>query len=124
MFHDSTTAAVAAAPWLSQTQWTREQDKLFERALLMFPEDWPDRWERIAEKVPGKSATEVQERYEELVHDVGEIDAGRVQVPAYPETAEGSSGWDPPNQISFCSKRDSERKKGTPWTEEEHRYVY
>lgn len=133
MFQDSTAAVTASAgaavPWPSQIQWTREQDKLFERALLMVPEDWPDRWERIAENVPGASVEEVRQRYEELVYDVTEIDAGRVQIPSYPEipSGSGSSSWDSANQISFSSKpkhSDTERKKGTPWTEEEHKYVY
>ncbi|KAF7820441.1 transcription factor DIVARICATA-like [Senna tora] len=131
MFHDPSTAAAvtdvaaAAAPWPTYTRWTREQDKLFEEALLLFPEECPDRWEKIAENVPGASPTDVRERYEELVHDVMEIDAGRVQVPPYPEIPAGScsSGWDSANQISFSKPRhgDAERKKGTPWTEEEHK---
>ncbi|KAG4984596.1 hypothetical protein AAZX31_10G263800 [Glycine max] len=115
------------------TQWTRYHDKLFERALLVVPEDLPDRWEKIADQVPGKSAVEVREHYEALVHDVFEIDSGRVEVPSYVDDSvamplsggAGISTWDNANQISFGSKLkqqgENERKKGTPWTEEEHR---
>ncbi|XP_020212063.1 transcription factor SRM1 [Cajanus cajan] len=114
------------------TQWTRFHDKLFERALLAVPEDMPDRWQKIADQVPGKSAAEVRDHYDALVHDVFEIDSGRVEVPSYvddsppraPTAAAGTSSWDSANQISFGSKPkqgDNERKKGTPWTEEEHR---
>ncbi|PRQ56589.1 putative transcription factor MYB/SANT family [Rosa chinensis] len=64
----------------SSARWTRPEDKLFEQALVRFSDDLPDRWERIAEMVPGKSAEEVLEHYETLVHDVVEIDSGRVEL--------------------------------------------
>ncbi|XP_027367018.1 transcription factor DIVARICATA-like [Abrus precatorius] len=127
MFQESSATRWPTQP-LHPTQWTRYHDKLFERALLIVPEDQPDRWEKIAEQVPGKSAAEVREHYEALVHDVFEIDSGRVEVPSYVDDSAVSSGgvssWDSSNQISFGSKPrhgDNERKKGTPWTEEEHR---
>lgn len=103
------------------TQWTRSEDKLFERALVMVPENLPDRWHRIAERLPGKSPIEVKEHYEDLVHDLIEIDCDRVKLPTYTDE---SDGWDSTSQISFGSKpkhADAERKKGTPWTEEEHK---
>jgi len=126
----ATTAATTRWP-TQPTQWTRDHDKLFERALLLVPEDLPDRWEKIAEQVPGKSAAEIRDHYEALVHDILEIDSGRVEVPSYSDESAVSGGglaeWDSSNQISFGSKPrhggDNERKKGTPWTEEEHRYI-
>ncbi|CAL0316449.1 unnamed protein product [Lupinus luteus] len=120
MFQDSTTMPTR---WPTHpSRWTHHQDKLFERALVVVPENTPERWEKIAVKVPGKSAAEVKEHYDDLVHDVFEIDSGRIAVPEY--TDESSSACDSSNQISFMSKRkhgENERKKGTPWTEEEHR---
>ncbi|KDP43682.1 hypothetical protein JCGZ_24140 [Jatropha curcas] len=108
------------------TRWNRYEDKLFEKALVMFPEDFPDRWQKIAEHV-GRSVQEVTEHYEILVHDVYEIDSGRVELPSYADEFFESS-WESPmaasNQISFGSQTkqgDAERKKGKPWTEEEHR---
>jgi len=104
---------------MAATQWSRLDDKLFERALVMVPEEYPDRWLRVAECVPGKSPREVREHYEDLVRDVLDIDSGRIELPTY---ADDSDGWDSPSQISFGSKtREAERKKGTPWTEEEHK---
>lgn len=111
------------------TRWSRFEDKVFENALVLFPEDLPDRWQRIAGELPGRSPAEVKEHYDDLVHDVCEIDSGRVELPSYVhESAETGlgKGWDPAGQISLGSKPkqgDAERKKGTPWTEEEHRYV-
>lgn len=117
-----------------QTHWTRYDDKLFERALLNVSESHPNRWEMIAEQVPGKSAVDVRDHYDALVYDVLAIDSGRVEVPTYSDDSVASGGggaggelspWDSSNQISFGSKPkhggDNERKKGTPWTEEEHR---
>ncbi|KAG6602250.1 Transcription factor DIVARICATA [Cucurbita argyrosperma subsp. argyrosperma] len=122
MFHDSRWTTMTQ----SSTQWTRSEDKLFEEALVVVPADLPDRWQRVADLVPGKLPREVKDHYEALVYDVLEIDSGRVELPSYSdESAVGSPEWDSSGQISFGSKAkpggDSERKKGTPWTEEEHR---
>jgi hypothetical protein len=97
---------------------------MFEQALVLFPEGSPNRWERIADQLH-KSAGEVREHYEVLVHDVFEIDSGRVDVPDYmDDSAAAAAGWDSAGQISFGSKHgESERKRGTPWTENEHKYV-
>ncbi|PRQ56395.1 putative transcription factor MYB/SANT family [Rosa chinensis] len=113
----------------SSARWTRPEDKLFEQALVRFSDDLPDRWERIAEMVPGKSAEEVLEHYETLVHDVVEIDSGRVELPSYADDT--VVGWDTSSQISFdgCKNNNNsggggeaaERKKGKPWTEIEHK---
>ncbi|XP_038886543.1 transcription factor DIVARICATA [Benincasa hispida] len=122
MFHDSRWTNMTQ----SSTQWTRSEDKLFEEALVVVPANLPDRWQRVADHVPGKSPREVKDHYEALVHDVLEIDSGRVELPSYAdESAVGLPEWDSSGQISFGSKAkpggDNERKKGTPWTEEEHR---
>lgn len=100
---------------------------MFEQALVAFPETLPDRWQRIAIELTGRTAEEVREHYDALVHDVGEIESGRVEIPSYSDEANELSGWDPVGQISFGSKQkhgEIERKKGTPWTEEEHKYVH
>ncbi|XP_050386024.1 transcription factor DIVARICATA [Argentina anserina] len=111
-------------------RWTRAEDKLFEQALVSFSEGLPDRWERIAEMVPGKSVEEVLEHYETLLHDVVEIDSGRVELPSYADdsAAAQAGGWDTASQISFdgCKGGNNggeaaERKKGKPWTEIEHK---
>ncbi|KAE8674916.1 Transcription factor DIVARICATA [Hibiscus syriacus] len=108
------------------TNWAFFEDKIFERSLVAFPEGTPDRWQMIAALIPGRSAEEIKQHFDMLVHDVHEIDAGRVQVPNYADDSVMSdSELDSNNQIYFGSKSkqqgDSERKKGTPWTEEEHK---
>ncbi|KAK6247503.1 hypothetical protein QUC31_019068 [Theobroma cacao] len=133
MYHDN--SSINHNPFLTQPQpstqvltsrWTRLEDKLFEQALVMLPEGIPDRWQKIAERVPGKSAKEVKEHYEMLLYDVYEIDAGRIEIPSYADDSSLlSSSWDSDTQISFEASKpkqhgENERKKGTPWTEEEH----
>ncbi|KAF3434465.1 hypothetical protein FNV43_RR25568 [Rhamnella rubrinervis] len=110
----------------SSTRWTRFEDKLFEQALVRFSDDLPDRWDNIAQQVPGKSPTDVRDHYEDLLHDVLQIDSGRVPMPTYADddSLDDLSRWDSTSQISFGTKPkhgEPERKKGTPWTEEEHR---
>ncbi|XP_021730551.1 transcription factor SRM1-like [Chenopodium quinoa] len=120
-------------------KWSRAEDKLFEEALVIFGDlATEERWQKIADHVPGRSATEVRDHYEALLHDVEQIDSGLVELPSYSdELAASWFGTESPsnrlNQISFGSsdgnnsnankpkQNDVERKKGTPWTEEEHR---
>lgn len=125
MFQDDPRWALAGS-----TRWTREEDKLFEQALVSIPDGLPERWEMIALRLPGKSVADVAAHYHDLVHDVREIDAGRVELPSYADDSAtsppggGGGGWDSTNQISFGTaktKQDPDRKKGTPWTEQEHK---
>ncbi|KAJ4845141.1 hypothetical protein Tsubulata_018402 [Turnera subulata] len=108
------------------SKWSRLDDQLFERALVLFPEESPDKWEKIARYVPGKSWSEVKLHYEDLVHDLVEIDSGRVELPGYgDELGSGWGGESGASQVCFGSKgkdrETTERRKGIPWTEEEHR---
>ncbi|KAL8159661.1 hypothetical protein V2J09_001198 [Rumex salicifolius] len=111
--------------------WTRTDDDLFEAAVAKFDdENNLYRWQMIAGEVPGKSPEEIRVHYQGLVHDVAMIESGRVELPVYSD--DSGSSWagreaDSPRSTrvgSGNSKRkhgDVERKKGTPWTEEEHR---
>nr|XP_004249950.1 transcription factor SRM1 [Solanum lycopersicum] len=103
--------------------WTRFEDKLFEQALVMYSENDIERWQKIANHVPGRTPEDVMAHYDALVHDVFEIDSGRVEPPSYPDDLFDWESDCKTNQISFGTnkKHEVERKKGTPWTEEEHR---
>ncbi|XP_061362874.1 transcription factor DIVARICATA-like [Gastrolobium bilobum] len=96
------------------THWTREQDTAFEDALVIFPEDLPEpeRWEKLAALVPGKSPAEVREHYRVLVHDLMEIEAGRVPLPLYSDDL---------SPVQVKNNSGTHRKKGVAWTEEEHK---
>ncbi|KAJ4885808.1 Duplicated homeodomain-like superfamily protein [Raphanus sativus] len=107
----------------SSSVWTKEENKMFERALAMYPEDSPDRWFNIASMIPGKTVFDVMKQYSKLEEDVSDIEAGRVPVPGYPSAT--SPLW---LDQDTCRRRpswgrgsDHDRKKGVPWTKEEHR---
>ncbi|THU55594.1 hypothetical protein C4D60_Mb11t08230 [Musa balbisiana] len=106
--------------------WTRAEDKVFETALVVYSEGTPDRWSAIAEQLPGRSAAEAWERYQALVHDCDMIERGMVELPEcwgeYEDGGDldGSDGGAEGNQPTARPRRE-ERKRGVPWTEEEHR---
>jgi SHAQKYF class myb-like DNA-binding protein len=112
----------------SAGEWTREENKQFESALAIYGDDRPDRWIRVAEMIPGKSVFDVMKQYRELEEDVSDIEAGRVPIPGY---LSSSFSFEFVDQRGFNAYRkkslggnkgsEHERKKGVPWTEEEHR---
>jgi len=120
----------------SGSVWTLEQNKRFENALADFDKDTPDRWDKVAARLPGKTATDVRKHYEDLVDDVTCIEAGCVALPTYSNSSctlewiEGKSGdmhglkqqFGSGGRGSSTKPSEQERKKGVPWTEEEHRY--
>jgi hypothetical protein len=135
----------------SGSVWTREQDKEFENALNVYDQEGPNRWEQIAAVVTGKDAAEVKRHYEVLQEDINLIDAGRVALPNYSLSSlseEGPASDSPgvKKGASFAASgpganansngvaalggkgmssksADQERRKGIPWSEEEHRWV-
>ncbi|EXC23690.1 Transcription factor [Morus notabilis] len=133
--------------WLFQesreAKWTAEENKQFENALALYDKDTPDRWVKVAAMIPGKTVGDVMKQYRELEEDVSDIEAGLIPIPGYSSnsfTLEWvndnnynnnyyNQGFDGFKQF-YCAggKRgtstrpsDQERKKGVPWTEEEHR---
>ncbi|PHU18192.1 Transcription factor DIVARICATA [Capsicum chinense] len=108
----------------STTEWTKEENKKFESALAIYDETTPNRWSKVAEIIPGKSVLDVMMQYKELVADVSDIEAGLVPNPRRFVSSFALEFADH-RKIHTFSKRgksyDQERKKGVPWTEEEHR---
>lgn len=121
MFDDTVNQWIACN---TPANWTFLEEKVFERALVEFPEHMSDRWFKIAELFPAKSVDEVKAHYDELVRDVRDIESGRIPVPAYRDDLDmGRLEITNSNEISFESpvKGRNEGRKGKPWTEEEHR---
>ncbi|KAL4577633.1 hypothetical protein LXL04_013743 [Taraxacum kok-saghyz] len=67
----------------STSSWTPQQNKLFERALAVYDRDTPDRWQKIARAVGGKSVEEVKRHYDVLIEDLRHIESGNVPFPNY-----------------------------------------
>ncbi|XP_021895666.1 transcription factor DIVARICATA [Carica papaya] len=125
--------------WLFQeskgARWTPEENKRFENALAFYDKDTPDRWVKVAAMIPGKTVGDVIKQYRELEEDVSDIEAGLIPIPGYTtdsfklELVSSNHGFDGLGQFYSPGGRratgirpsDQERKKGVPWTEEEHR---
>lgn len=109
------------------TEWTKEENKKFEKALAIYDENTPDRWVQVAAMIPGKSVSDVRRQYMELESDVSDIEAGLVPDPGYLtssftlELMENGEFDVYRKRPLPCRSLDQERKKGVPWTEEEHR---
>ncbi|CAN6337443.1 unnamed protein product [Urochloa humidicola] len=124
--------------------WTQEENKVFERALARVDWDAPDRWERVAAMLPGRMVSDVVAHFDDLENDVCFIEAGLVPLPHYGaaaaeqpaagftfdwDDAGGGAGGGLGGFKRSCymlgGKRgrgpEQERKKGVPWTEEEHK---
>uniref|UniRef100_A0A2P2JJI9 DNA binding protein n=1 Tax=Rhizophora mucronata TaxID=61149 RepID=A0A2P2JJI9_RHIMU len=116
-------------------------------------EDSKEQWEKIASLVPSKSLEALKQHYGLLVDDVSAIEAGNVPLPNYigeeatssTKDSHGTSKAVATEKRLSCgygsgflglghdssrhggkggSRSDQERRKGIPWTEEEHRYAY
>lgn len=122
---------------IKETKWTPEENKQFENALALFDKDTPDRWYNVAAMIPGKTVNDVIKQYRELEEDVSVIEAGLIPVPGYASDHSfelewiNNQGFDGLKQFYVPGGKrnssgrvcDQERKKGVPWTEEEHRYL-
>lgn len=90
---------------------------VFENALAQYWE-MPNRLEQAAAMLSRKDIAAVQRRFAILEEDIRNIEMGRVQIPPYPIPGEALS-------VSQLQKKvksqDTDRRKGVPWTEEEHR---
>ncbi|XP_060170042.1 transcription factor SRM1-like [Lycium barbarum] len=98
----------------SSSSWTKEEDKAFENALAIYSGD-SDLLIKIAAAVPQKSLQEITQHYNDLVEDVNDIESGKVPLPKYGKMQSYSS------RRSRSSGAVVERRKGIPWTAEEHR---
>lgn len=67
----------------SSSIWTPQENKVFERALAVYDRDTPDRWQKIARVVGGKTAEEVKRHYQVLIEDLRRIELGNVPFPNY-----------------------------------------
>ncbi|OBS71990.1 hypothetical protein A6R68_13434 [Neotoma lepida] len=69
-----------AGPCTDFIPWTTEEQKLLEQALKTYPVNTPERWEKIAEAVPGRTKKDCMRRYKELVEMVKAKKAAQEQV--------------------------------------------
>ncbi|WMV44757.1 hypothetical protein MTR67_038142 [Solanum verrucosum] len=91
--------------------WTREEDKIFENTLAIYFNK-NNLLRMMEEALPQKSLQDIKDHYNILLEDINDIDSGCVPLHNYPEMQSNA------NQNS---KADVERRRGTTWTEQEHR---
>ncbi|CAK9139369.1 unnamed protein product [Ilex paraguariensis] len=110
------------------TEWTFEENKLFENALAEFDPSSAVFFENVASKVPWKSMDEIKKHYQDLVEDIEMIESGLVPLPSYNTVDQESKST---NMIKSKNEKGSssqtkkltshqQRRRGVPWTEEEH----
>lgn len=82
---------LSGSNWLLEesrsTKWTAAENKMFENALAIYDKETPDRWQRVAAMIPGKTVRDVMRQYKELEDDVSSIEAGLVPIPGYNSTS-------------------------------------
>ncbi|KAL3505300.1 hypothetical protein ACH5RR_035141 [Cinchona calisaya] len=77
----------------SNSTWTAKQNKLFENALAIYDKDTPDRFQKMAKHVGGKTVEEVKKHYEMLVEDINHIESGKVPLPNYNSNGNNNKGY-------------------------------
>jgi len=83
-------------------------------------------WIMMASHIPGKTADEVRKYFTDLKEEIRQIEDGEVPLPSYRDTGSdaGEDNEDGDATLGSSGKgkvSDQERRKGIPWTEEEHR---
>nr|CAD1830223.1 unnamed protein product [Ananas comosus var. bracteatus] len=75
---------------MNNDEWSWEQEKAFELALIGNQEDHADRWERIAAGLAGKTAEQVRGRYDLLYEEISRIESALIPLPDYVDEEESS----------------------------------
>ncbi|XP_028803062.1 protein RADIALIS-like 4 [Neltuma alba] len=95
----------------SSSTWTAKQNKRFENALALYPEETPDRWQKLARAVGGKTVEEVKRHYEKLVEDVKLIEEGHVPLPDYNTNTEALRGGPSSTLRTYTTYLDHQERR-------------
>ena len=105
---------------------------MFEDALAQHDCGSSASWAQVTALLPYKSEEDVRARFALLEEDVRNIENGLVPLPDYAPASAGRDEHDGgaaapvpqkprANAVAAVARPHHERKKGVPWTEEEHR---
>uniref|UniRef100_A0A0E0JRD9 Uncharacterized protein n=1 Tax=Oryza punctata TaxID=4537 RepID=A0A0E0JRD9_ORYPU len=109
--------AAAGGVAVARRPWSKVEDKVFESALVLCPEDVPDRWALVAAQLPGRTPQEALEHYQVLVADIDLIMRGAIDAPGSWDDNTGNDR----RRGGGGKPRGEERRRGVPWSEDEHR---
>ena len=104
--------------YMNNNEWSGYENKLFETTLAGLDVRSGSIYEQIMCVMPWKSVKQIRSHYEKLIEDVAMIEKGGVYSPNNNYVGGGSSVG-----VDFGAV-DQNKRKGAPWTEEEHRYNF
>lgn len=123
--------AVNSGLAITNPDWSAEEDNKFEQSLAQYitQHEGDTLYAKVAAQFPGKTLDSVKQRFQELEEDIQNIEAGKVPLPSYGgqslsgDASDEGLPTDSGSGKGSCAKSGSEqeRRKGIPWTEEEHR---
>ncbi|PIN09892.1 Zuotin [Handroanthus impetiginosus] len=114
------------------SQWTYEENKVFENCLAEINPASPDFFEKVAAKIPLKSIQQIKNHYQALLEDVEMIESGNFPMPDYSnqdsvdenekenDQMETKKYEGSPSEVTKMRNNGGQRRRGVPWTEEEH----
>ncbi|QHO32480.1 Transcription factor DIVARICATA [Arachis hypogaea] len=122
--------------------WTWEENKAFESIITScFQDDIQNRWEAVAARLPGRTPTQLQERFQKLMNDINTmtimmehnplsipINATTPPPPSHPYSTHHHHREElvPAAEEEVVPTEQEEAaptKTGYHWTEDEHRYL-
>ncbi|KAI4331982.1 hypothetical protein L6164_016925 [Bauhinia variegata] len=138
--HDLSSNLYNSRDELTQVVWSWEEDKIFENSLAEFGIDSQLLLPSLALRLQSKSVLEIKKHFKVLVEDIRMIESGLVEIPNYEDRdyklkasqamIEGSQRKTKRSQSKnkACERPENgstsrNRKKGIPWTKNEHKYV-
>ncbi|GAB2224461.1 hypothetical protein Droror1_Dr00005222 [Drosera rotundifolia] len=105
-------------------EWTYHEDKMFECTLAEEGDiESPAFYVKILTRLPRKTFDQVRWHYEMLKADVAMIEHGEIPLPEYKEVCNSNDmAMSAKGGISLRRQTSVvKRKRGVPWTDEEHR---
>ncbi|XP_022868059.1 transcription factor SRM1-like [Olea europaea var. sylvestris] len=108
-------------------EWTAEENILFENALAEVDPSNPAFFENVAYRVPWRSIDEIKSHYQALVEDIELIQSGIYQIPKSEiddqdnkDELQERNEKECPSPAPKKTCNSQKRRRGVPWTEEEH----
>ncbi|KAL2499148.1 Duplicated homeodomain-like superfamily protein [Abeliophyllum distichum] len=107
-FNENETSFIGSKIQPKNTDWSIEENNLFENAIGDHNLEFPYLFNKIASLVPGKTIEQINEHYEALMEDVHLIESGHVPLPNYIDIDHNNRK---PELSAETSRRKSKQKQ-------------